>query len=207
MTASTGAALGTEAARRLLQVGHGHCEIEPGLTDREFARIEAEFAFEFAADHRAFLAAGLPTSVPYNDPPGVIRTHRQPWPDWRDGDPAQLREALNHPTEGVLFDVQNNAFWHPTWGPRPGDADEALATARDHLAAVPTLVPVYGHRYLPAGRGDHGHPVLSVWQTDIICYGLDLADYIYREFGAAEADHGDAPWDPQVSVEFWRDFV
>ncbi|MFJ8963949.1 hypothetical protein ACIRG5_31625 [Lentzea sp. NPDC102401] len=36
----------------------GCCEIAPGLTDAEFARIEAEHGFEFADDHRAFLAVG-----------------------------------------------------------------------------------------------------------------------------------------------------
>lgn len=42
--------------------------------------------------------------------------------------------------------------------------------------------PRLGHRYLPAGRGTYGHPVLSIYQTDIIVYGTDLADYISCEF-------------------------
>ena len=41
------------------------------------------------------------------------------------------------------------------------------------------------HRYLPAGRGNYGHPVLSIYQTDIIVYGTDLADYIDNEFGGS----------------------
>ena len=63
----------------------------------------------------------------------------------------------------------------------------------------PRLVPVYSHRYLPAGRGASGHPVLSVMQTDIICYGADLDDYLYREFGLGAA--GDKPCRP--TVMFW----
>ena len=144
-------------------------------------------------------------SVPYDDPPGVIRTYSDPWPDWRDGDPKQLRDRLDWPTEGVLFDVQHNAFWHDSWGHRPADVERALEVARQRLSAVPALVPVYGHRYLPAGRGDSGHPVLSVWQTDIIYYGLDLADYINQEFGTP--DTGEEPWSPRASVEFWRDLL
>jgi hypothetical protein len=58
------------------------------------------------------------------------------------------------------------------------------------------MVPMQGHRYLPAGRGTHGHPVLSMFQTEIIYYGLDLARYIDKEF---------AP-EPLATVEFWRDF-
>lgn len=47
------------------------------------------------------------------------------------------------------------------------------------------MIPIYGHRYLPAGRGTHGHPVLSIYQTDIIVYGTDLADYINNDFGGS----------------------
>jgi hypothetical protein len=43
-----------------------------GLTDAEFDAVEHEFGFTFAPDHRAFLAAGMPTG--------------RGWPDWRDPD-------------------------------------------------------------------------------------------------------------------------
>ncbi|NUP50018.1 MAG: hypothetical protein HOW97_22305 [Catenulispora sp.] len=204
MADSRGDALGNEAAHRLVRWGGGQCRIEPGLTEVEFARIETDFGFAFAADHRAFLAAGLPVRVPDNDPPGVIRTY-DPWPDWRDGDPKQLRDRLDRPMEGLLFDVKHNAYWDESWGERPADVERALEVARQHLSAVPTLVPVFGHRYLPAGREDFGHPVLSVWQRDIIYYGLDLADYITREFGVP--DRVDEAWSPRATVEFWRDFL
>jgi hypothetical protein len=207
VTASNGATLGIEAAHRLVRWGHGQCEIEPGLTEAEFARVEADFGFEFAADHRAFLAAGLPVSVPQDDPPGVIRTYSDPWPDWRDGDPVLLRQRLDWPREGVLFDVEHNRFWHDGWGSRPADLEQALEAARGQLATVPTLVPVYGHRYLPAGREGAGHPVLSMYQTDIIYYGLDLPDYIEREFGPSGPGLGGEGWDPRATVEFWRDFL
>lgn len=105
----------------------------------------------------------------------------------------------------MLFDVENNGFWYDGWGPCPSDAASALATATRMLAQVPRMVPVYGHRYLPGDPGTLGHPVLSMWQTDIIYYGLDLADYIDREFG--RRGPGEDPWEPRASVDFWRDLV
>ncbi|MFF4651151.1 hypothetical protein [Streptomyces sp. NPDC001380] len=48
---------------------------------------------------------------------------------------------------------------------------------------MPVLVPVFSHRFLPAFRGTTGDPVLSVYQTDIIYSGADLAGYLLREFG------------------------
>lgn len=205
---SAAEALGVEAARRLALSDGRACTIEPGLTDAEFARVEAEFGFEFADDHRAFLAAGLPLNVPHDDAPGVIRTYRDPWPDWRRGNPDVLRERLGWPVEGVLFDVEHG-YWHESWGERPEERRQALDLARAVLAEVPKLVPVYGHRFLPAGRSSYGHLVMSVWQTDIICYGADLAHYIQREFGPAQSDGPQAARSPQpqATVEFWRDFL
>lgn len=49
----------------------------------------------------------------------------------------------------------------------------------------PRLIPVYGHRYLPAFPSEAGNPVYSVYQTDIICYGNDLLTYLCREFKIA----------------------
>ena len=207
MVISAGEAIGVDAAGRLARLDRRVCKIEPGLTDAEFDQVEAEFGFEFADDHRAFLAAGLPLSVPYDDPPGVFRTYRDPWPDWRGGDPDVLRERLGWPVEGVLFDVQNNSYWHDSWGERPEERRQALDVARRHLAEAPKLVPIYGHRFLPAGRGGHGHLVMSMWQTDIICYGADLADYIQREFGQVQSDDSHAVRIPRATVEFWRDFL
>ena len=190
--------LGEEAARRLARAGW--CGIGPGLTDTEFARIEEEYEFEFADDHRAFLASGLPL----NRPPAQAETWQKPWPDWRNGDHGDLRRQLGWPVEGTLFDVEHNVFWHPSWGPRPADASQALSTARRHLRQAPMMIPVYSHRYLPAGHGTWGHPVLSIHQTDIIVYGTDLADYINQEFGQRSIS---PDWAPPPMVPFWSEFL
>ena len=82
-----------------------------------------------------------------------------------------------------------------------------LTVAREHMARVPTMVPVYGHRYLPAGHGTHGHPVLSMYQTDIIWYGVDLLDYVHQEFDRPRPDRRTADVAERVSVGFWRDLL
>ena len=205
MTSSEAAELGTRAAQDLAALGTE--AIGPGLTDAEFDRVEQEYGFEFADDHRAFLAAGLPLNTPLPQIEGVFYSHAEPWPDWRHGDPAALRAALRRPVEGVLFDVEHNRFWDGTWGDRPQDGAEALRVATTHLATVPGLVPVYGHRYLPAGRGGYGHSVLSMWQTDIVCYGIDLVDYIHNEFRKDGIARTDPAWKPRVTVPFWRELV
>ncbi|MEU5529434.1 hypothetical protein ABZ744_21115 [Micromonospora chersina] len=184
------------------------CDIDAGLTDAELARIGTQFGFEFADDNRGFLTAGLPVNTrPQPREPGVIYTHSEPWPDWRDGDPADLRELLDWPVHGVLFDVEKNDCWHDSWGPRPDTSASAIAIARRMLVDVPRMVPIYGHRFLPARRGTYGHPVLSMWQTDVIYYGLDLVDYIGREFGDPDRGEDADRAQPRATVEFWRDLL
>ncbi|WP_050512075.1 SMI1/KNR4 family protein [Streptomyces rimosus] len=187
MTAHLPPPLTLEDARKLQQ--SLRAEIGPGLSEGELDAVEARFGFTFSADHRIFLAAGLPH--------GSRR-----WPDWRNGDPEELAWRLSQPVEGVLFDVEHNGFWHPAWSPRPAKMSDALHIARSALRSVPQLIPVYSHRYLPGTAGEHGHPVLSVHQTDIIIYGNDLADYIRHEFtGRASSLPAHA------TVDFWSYFV
>ncbi|MFJ8039623.1 hypothetical protein ACIRBX_03795 [Kitasatospora sp. NPDC096147] len=166
-------------------------DLGPGLSDSELDAVEARFGFRFAADHRMFLAAGLPHGTPW-------------WPDWRHGDPDTLRAWLAPPVEGVLSDVEHNGFWYPaSWGPRPDSPSAALDAARTHLATVPPLVPIQGHRYLPAVAGQSGHPVLSVHRTDVITYGNDLADHIRYESTGRRWEHSR----PRPSAAFWTYLV
>ncbi len=165
--------------------------LRPGLTPAELDDVEEQFGFSFSADHRVFLTAGVPVG--------------QRWPDWLHGDPDQLRKRLDWPVDGVLYDVENNDLWLPEWGGRPRVLSNALAVARRHLAGVPQLVPVCGHRYLPGVPGGVGYPVLSVYQTDVVVYGWDLRGYLRHEFGGAAL--GEEPEGGGRVVEFWSRFV
>ncbi|UGT59454.1 hypothetical protein [Nocardia asteroides] len=95
--------VGERAAARLARLRC--CAIEPGLSDSEFERIESSYGFEFADDHRAFLAAGLPVR-------GIgaeAGAGRDPWPNWRDGSEADLRARLDRPIAAALAEVA--AIW------------------------------------------------------------------------------------------------
>ncbi|QFZ20339.1 hypothetical protein [Saccharothrix syringae] len=202
MTTAEGTNPGARALHRLAELGC--CTIEPGLTDAEFARIEHEHGFEFADDHRAFLAAGLPVNSPFEPEEGVTYAWEKPWPEWRNGNPDELREQLDWPTGGVLWAVERHGHWPPAWGARPDTPEAAVEAARRLLADVPRMIPVYAHRFLPAGRGTSGHPVLSIYGTDMIYYGTDLADYVDREFTESERPED---WSPRATVPFWRDYL
>jgi hypothetical protein len=164
-------------------------DLDVGLSREELDAVERRFEFRFLPEHREFLRLHLPVG--------------SGWPDWRSGDPSQLEESLMWPLDSALFDVRNKEFWPLTWGTRPVDETEAVAVARRHLEEMPKLVPVYGHRYLPAAPAPSPAPVFSVYQTDVIYYGKDLVDYIEHEFGTTK------PWTPgpTARIPFWSDLA
>jgi len=140
-------------------------------------------------------------------PPDLVAMLRDRHPlfhyDWRT-DNQQIRQALAWPFEGLLFDVENNRLWPKSWGERPGHPHERAEVLRSVLSTVPKLIPLYGHRYLPAEPNEAGNPVLSVYQADIIYYGANLEHYIERETGR---DSVSADWPMIRRIRFWSDFA
>ncbi|MCI0380890.1 MAG: hypothetical protein L0215_25180 [Gemmataceae bacterium] len=160
-----------------------------GLTDSELARIECDFFFQFPPDLRAFLQAGLPIGDGF--------------PNWRSESQESLAQRLAIPVEGILFDIEYNAFWLSEWGTRPESVEDAKEMARKLVAAAPVLIPVYLHRMMPDRPHEPGNPVFSVHQTDIIYYGIDLRDYLIHEFFCRQ-DVGIWPISDTVrAIEFW----
>jgi hypothetical protein len=162
-----------------------------GLSDDEFAMIEETFGFAFGAEHRALLSAVLPTG--------------ESWMDWRAAPRKVIQGRLDWPTDGVVFDVHNNGFWPSPWGQRPADRDLSERRAREHLAHVPKLVPIFGHRCLPASPAPIPSPVFSVYQTDVIYYGDNLLDYVANEFNALPLNPAKPGERPHIA--FWSDLA
>jgi len=142
---------------------------EPGLSEAELRRAERRYGVRFAPDHRELLALALPVG--------------DSWYNWRARADKRVREAIRGPLEGVLFDVENNVFWPASWGERPNSVAVRCAIVKREVNTWPQLVPLYGHRYLPAAPFGPGAPVFSVHQTDVIIFGTNLLDYAAREFG------------------------
>ena len=163
-----------------------HVEFAAGLTDGEVEAAQSTFGFRFPPDLRAFLQTALPRGPLF--------------PDWRSGDEAELREALDSPRDGILFDVYHYALRMGEWGSRPMELADALARATELIASAPRLIPVFSHRFMPDDPCEAGNPVLSVHQADIVYYGHDLEDYLRHEFDLP----GRAPWPGQVKqIRFW----
>ena len=156
-----------------------------GYTAAELDDAQARFALRFPPDLVALLRDRRPAEG-----------H-----DWT-GPEEPIRRRLSWPLEGLLFDVENGV-WHRQWGERPPRAEARADVVRNLVAAAPRLIPILGHRYLPAEPCEAGNPVLSVYQSDIISYGRDLEDYLAHEFGGVTGP----VTGPVRRIRFWSDIV
>ncbi|MEM9696648.1 MAG: SMI1/KNR4 family protein [Myxococcota bacterium] len=166
-------------------------ETATGLAGEEVERIEAEFSFLFPPDLRSFLEQAVPVS------PG--------WADWRAPDRDALKKRLEWPYEGMRFDIEHNGFWMDGWGPRPKNMSDRFETAHRAVGVAPTLIPIVGYRYIPERPHQSGNPVFSVHQTDIIDYGVDLADFFANEVPQAFGRAGYVLGRDPRPIEFWSE--
>lgn len=139
-------------------------KLAPGLTDAELASAEDRVGCRFPPDLQSFLQAALPCGK------GV--------PDWRNPSSPDIAEKLDWAALRLAFDLKDHTWWWPPpWGSRPADLGEAIRNGQEQLRLVPPLIPIWGHRFLPAEPREAGNPVFSVWKmVDSIYYGRDLRD-------------------------------
>ena len=166
--------------------------IERGLSDAEILAVEEKYHLHFPPDLKQLLQHALPVGSGF--------------PDWRNGSEESIRFRLDGPLDGICFDIEYNRFWWPTWGPQPTQLADAFEVARKAIANVPTLIPVYGHRYIPSEPAISGNPVFSVVQTDIIYYGNDLPSYFKNDFGVPCPVWIDSAKQPR-RIPFWSEIV
>ena len=85
---------------------------------------------------------------------------------------------------------------------------DAFVIAKQAIDQAPKLIPILGHRYIPDSPQESGNPIFSVYQTDIICYGRDLEEYLGNEFGYYFFGQGRYQiTKPVRSIAFWSYLV
>jgi hypothetical protein len=139
-----------------------------GLSSTEIASIEAQLGFQLPEDF-VYLFRSL------RDPGRVLF----PWSNFKK---QEYDDRIRWVLQGIEFDIERNKFWLDRWGKRPAALSAALDIARRDFETWPRLLPIFGHRFLPAEPCRRDNPVFSIWQTDIICYGANLAHYLVNEF-------------------------
>ena len=116
----------------------------------------------------------------YGDSIEMIHGEKPSFYDWRHGTET-LNDAMTWPIDGILFDIEENDIWLNSWGVHPDTSEERRIRLLGLVHRAPALIPLTGHRYLLGTPFASGNPVLSVYQSDIICYGSDLRHFLILE--------------------------
>jgi hypothetical protein len=169
-------------------------DIQTGLSTDEFLSIEQQYRFTFPPDLRWALRLGMPASARF--------------PNWRQPD-GQILSMLSWPFDGIAFDIRMNHYWRSAWGVRPPSVESAVDIAMNYLRQAPVLIPIYAHVYVPSYPHLEGNPIFSVYQTDIIHRGEDLAEYLLW-LSRDESQQNEEPpvfSDTYRYIPFWTDMA
>lgn len=170
-------------------------KFEHGLSDQEIQEIELKFDIRFPPDLRDFLQTELPISDNFVN--------------WRLGlhskdEEAYIRQRIDWSFGSMVFDIEHNAFWMEEWGEKSDNINKNIMVAEIYYETYPKMIPIFSHRYIPSGPYETGNPVFSIYQTDIIYYGYDLAHYFAHEFRFELSDKFPTIDEPRY-IEFWGD--
>lgn len=165
---------------------------ENGLSLQEINNIENLYDIKFPPDLKEFLYTALPVSNNFVN-----------WRDLSEGNITNIKDRLNWPLEGIIFDIENNEFWYSGWGIKPNDLKEAIKVCKNEMTKVPKLIPICSHRYISSEPQEEGNPIFSVYQTDIIYYGENLLSYLQIEFGIKK--YQDINFDSINHIRFWSE--
>ncbi|WP_317612043.1 hypothetical protein [Rhodococcus opacus] len=163
-----------------------------GLTDSEINSVHARFGVGFASDHLDLLRTALPLG--------------DRWPNWRDGDDAELQRMLDWPIESFVWDVlhQPVPFW-PALGPTSDRCGRGRVDGSQESRKVARAGADLRTSISPAAPAPPGCPVFSVYQTDLIYYGPDLVEYLRNELKIEALPREE--WTFGQRVPYWLQFV
>lgn len=194
---------------------------QAGLDEQQIDAVQRRWKLKFPKDYRQFLSVlNAPDRGMYHvgwsdEPPyGMVEGDDTPsFFDWRKDD-DEIAYRLKWPAEGLFFDVNENDLWPESWGKQPDRAEDLLKKFAEIVATAPTLIPITGHRFLLADSLEAGNPVLSVWGSDIICYGSNLRKFLLLEFsGLIGLDYNEVAENAGITREqieaipFWGELM
>jgi hypothetical protein len=189
-----------------------------GLDEQEIVSSEQRYQVHFPPDYRLFLQMLHSVDRPmvgagFADGNTMVPRTTPSFYNWQTNT-TSIQAAYEWLVRGLVFDVQRNDLWLPSWGAKPSTLEKQETRVRDLVNAAPKLIPVFSHRYLLAEPCEAGNPVFSIYQSDMVIYGEDLHSYFLKEFGdllrearPSHNDRGQIRLEPYRAIPFWGEIL
>lgn len=159
-----------EEIRKILE--NKNIKMNRGMTEKEIITAENYYNIKFPIDLKELLMSFLPIGDRFYN-----------WNDYSEENVSKIKDMLQFPIEGIIFDIEEDNFWMDRFGKCPEKIEERVKKFLEYKnkGLIPKLVPIFAHRYMLSDKNIN-YPVISVYQTDIIYYGADLLEYFDNEF-------------------------
>ena len=167
-------------------------DVADGLKEEEFKLIEDIYGISFPTELRELYKQVFPLSKGFYD--------------WRNTSPNnvnRIKEAIRRPFDDLKKCI-SEVEWNENWGNEPESIDVRDKIIIEKIINAPKLIPVFSHRYIPQIEGENV-PIISVHEVDIICYGINLNDYLEVEFGNKQQSNVD--YSQIREIPFWSDIL
>lgn len=172
--------------------------LKKGLSNKDFDKIKKIYNLTFPTDLKMIYENYLPVSTNFYD-----------WSDFSVDNVNYIKEIINRPLDGILFDIEFNKFWMECFGEKTKDLKYNLKIAQKYYENnVYKPIPIYSHRYIPSYPSTENNPIFSIVQTDIIFYGNNIFNYFYIEFSKPQSKlHQKMLKQQKKYTPFWSDIV
>jgi hypothetical protein len=165
-----------------------------GMSLSEINDTEKLYDISFPVELKHLFSVGLPVSKSFCN-----------WRNTQEENVQRIKDLLDMPIQGLIFDLETNDFWCDDWGEKPIDIRDARCILLEKYNEAPPMIPIYGHRYIPFVPNEIDIPVFSIMQSDIIYYGTDLISYLEIEFDFKQ--YSELVQEKIRHVDFWSDLL
>ena len=166
-------------------------KISNGMSEKEIKKVEKIYQIVFPKDYKEMLKEFV---LDCNN-----------WRDISEKNISYLKDKINAPIEGIIFDIENNGFWMNEFGNKPKNIQERVNIFLKYIEKnnIPKLIPILNNTYM-IGDENSEYPIVSVIQKDIIILSNNLINYFEQKLNISKQNE---LYFRNIKIPFWSNII
>ena len=166
-------------------------KISNGMSEKEIKKVEKIYQIVFPKDYKEILKEFV---LDCNN-----------WRDISEKNISYLKDKINAPIEGIIFDIENNGFWMNEFGNKPKNIQERVNIFLKYIEKnnIPKLIPILNNTYMICDENSE-YPIVSVIQKDIIILSNNLINYFEQKLNISKQNE---LYFRNIKIPFWSNII
>ena len=166
-------------------------KISNGMSEKEIKKVEKIYQIVFPKDYKEMLKEFV---LDCNN-----------WRDISEKNISYLKDKINAPIEGIIFDIENNGFWMNEFGNKPKNIQERVNIFLKYIEKnnIPKLIPILNNTYMICDENSE-YPIVSVIQKDIIILSNNLINYFEQKLNISKQNE---LYFRNIKIPFWSNII